>query len=141
MLETTLNLVWFSIAVAGIWLWRSRWSARCAGDEPRVGQGWMALAVIIFLLFPVISLTDDLHPGPAYLADNSASKRCAPALHQSAARRVHRHARTVEAATLPPDPKFDVALLFFAKLAVGRSVASSAFGFASPGRSPPVLTF
>ena len=142
MLETILNLVWFFIAVAGIWLWRNRWSARHAGDETRMGQGWMALVVIIFLLFPVISLTDDLHPGPTYLEDSSASKRRAPALHQAAVHRVQSHARQrAEPAALPPDPTFGVASLIFANLAVGRSVASSPFLLADSGRSPPAIPF
>jgi len=125
--------------VAGIWIWLRWWSPRHAGNEARLKQGWMALIVLVFLLFPVISMTDDLHPGPAFLEDSSASKRRAPALRQAAAHRVHSHASAAVVATLPPNPDFALALLDSAKLGVERSFASSAPRLTLSGRSPPAI--
>ncbi len=139
-METLLNLFWLLISVAGIWIWLRWWSPRHAGNEARLSQGWMALIVLIFLLFPVISMTDDLHPGPAFLEDSSASKRRAPALRQAAAHRVHSQARSAAVATLPPNPVFAVALLHSANLVVERSVASSASRLTISGRSPPAIS-
>ena len=99
----------------------------------------VALIVLIFLLFPVISMTDDLHPGPAFLEDSSASKRRAPALRQAAAHRAHQHAQSAAVATLPPNPDFALALLNSANLAVERSFASSASRLTISGRSPPAI--
>jgi len=140
VLEALLNLAWLLLSVAGIWIWLRRWGPRYAGDKARQSQGWIALVVLIFLLFPVISMTDDLHPGPAYAEDSSASKRRAPALHQTAAHRVHSNAQSAGVAALPPNPDFAIALFFSANFVVERSVASSASPFTAPGRSPPAIS-
>jgi hypothetical protein len=138
-METLLNLIWLFISVAGIWIWLRWWSPRHAGNEVRLKQGWMAVVVLIFLLFPVISMTDDLHPGPAYMEDSSASKRRGPALRQAAAHRIHSQARSAAVATLPPNPDFALALLDAANLAVERSFASSASRLTVSGRAPPAI--
>lgn len=140
MLEALLNLAWLLLSVAGIWIWLRRWSPRHTGNQARLSQGWIALVVLIFLLFPVISMTDDLHPGPAYAEDSSASKRRAPALHQTGAHRVRSNAQSAGVATLPPNPDFSFAVLSSANLVVGKSFASSASPFAAPGRSPPAIS-
>jgi hypothetical protein len=138
-METLLNLIWLVISVAGIWIWLRWWSPRHVGNEARLKQGWMALIVLIFLLFPVISMTDDLHPGPAYMEDSSASKRRAPALRQAAAHRIHSHTQSAAVATLPRNPDFALALLDSVKLAVERSFASSASRLTASDRSPPAI--
>jgi hypothetical protein len=52
-MEALLNLVWFLIAVGAVCAcWRR--------TAPSV-RDWIALGTFLFLLFPVISLTDDLH--------------------------------------------------------------------------------
>jgi hypothetical protein len=82
--EAILNLVWLAVTVAGIWLWRCRWrvSRRKADHRP-----WLeatAMVCILALLFPVISLTDDLHPEVIPI-DAASSKRslCLLAPHGS----------------------------------------------------------
>jgi hypothetical protein len=61
-METFLNLVWLVVAAAAIWQWRFRWtvSRRTPRHSRRLEAGAMVCALA--LLFPVISLTDDLHP-------------------------------------------------------------------------------
>jgi hypothetical protein len=60
-METILNLVWASLAALmfGLWLWfPPRTGLNGQADSRRIQ--FVALAVLILLLFPVISVTDDL---------------------------------------------------------------------------------
>lgn len=61
-MEAILNLVWLAITVMAIWLWRCRWIV--SRPDPRHSPRLEAVAMVcaLALLFPVISLTDDLHP-------------------------------------------------------------------------------
>ena len=61
-METILNLLWLGVTLATLWLWRYRWgvSRRKRGESARLEI--VALVCVLALLFPVISLTDDLHP-------------------------------------------------------------------------------
>lgn len=68
-MELLLNLAWLVISVVAILLLRGNW--RRKGPTLRK---WMALATFLFLLFPVISLTDDLHPEIA-LAEAATGKK------------------------------------------------------------------
>ena len=55
-MESTLNLAWMVLVTLMSWLWISRIPRE---DEGRWPQS-VALAVIILILFPAISMTDDL---------------------------------------------------------------------------------
>ena|ERR1700686_4674216 len=55
-MEIVLNLIWVLLAVAIVRLWISY--ARQKGASPRTQLA--ALAILIAILFPVISVTDDL---------------------------------------------------------------------------------
>ena len=57
-MELLLNLSWLFIAVTAVILLRGNWRQR---KWPPLRE-WIALTTFLFLLFPVISLTDDLHP-------------------------------------------------------------------------------
>ena len=79
-LELVLNLCWFLLIGPGVYLWlRQRRRAK------PVLQFSIALACLLFLLFPVISATDDLHamrqemeePGPSKRALKQVVKRAA----------------------------------------------------------------
>lgn len=81
-MELALNFAWFLITVAsyGLLIWRfaSR-EAGCSGTPSRC-QCVVALSCALAILFPVISLTDDLHEMQATVEDSSASpiimKKC-----------------------------------------------------------------
>ena len=62
MLETILNLLWLIVTLAALWLWRFRWLASRRNPRARVFVEVVAMGCALALLFPVISLTDDLHP-------------------------------------------------------------------------------
>src|SRR3974377_2100880 len=77
-LELLLNLCWLLLFGPGIYVWlRQRHKARS------VVQFSIPLASFLFLLFPVISVTDDLHamrqemeePGPSKRALKQVAKR------------------------------------------------------------------
>jgi hypothetical protein len=73
--ELTLNLVWAGIAATLLLFWAVRSSGRSSGrsSEPRLAHADMrrtatallALLCVICILFPIISMTDDLNASPA----------------------------------------------------------------------------
>ncbi len=72
-METVLNLIWLVLALAMFCLWRYCWRA----SQRDIAQKWtaaVALGCALALLFPVISLTDDLHPETVAI-DGSSGKR------------------------------------------------------------------
>jgi len=66
-MELVLNLIWVLLAVVIVRLWMSH--ARQEGASPRTQLA--ALAILIAILFPVISVTDDL-----LTAQNPAELEC-----------------------------------------------------------------
>src|ERR1700730_6537532 len=73
-METLLNLVWLAVTVAAIWLWRFRWTVSRRNPRHSTRMEAVAMVSVLALLFPVISLTDDLHP-EIVPADTVSSKR------------------------------------------------------------------
>ena len=72
--ETILNLIWLGITLAALGLWRFRWKRAHRGPGHNVRLETVAMICILALLFPVISLTDDLHP-EVIPVDATSSKR------------------------------------------------------------------
>ena len=73
-MEVLLNATWLLVAVEAFLFWRP---AKFKGTPTDRGQGAffgiVALACALVLLFPVISLTDDLHAEQAAMEDSSRS--------------------------------------------------------------------
>ncbi len=83
-MELALNSFWFALAVCGFALWLARIRRRRGGALRALRPFWMlvAMACALAVLFPVISLTDDLHEQEAVAEDSSArlsTKRSATA--------------------------------------------------------------
>ena len=78
-MELLLNLVWVTLALSGLWAFLRR--RRSGGWTARVPylKALLAIACVLVLLFPVVSVSDDLHPTQAVFED--ATKR----IHQVAA--------------------------------------------------------
>ena len=60
-MELLFNLLWVGLSIGLIWLWllsRRRWQDDALG--PGGHMQIAALAILIIILFPVVSLTDDL---------------------------------------------------------------------------------
>lgn len=60
-METLLNLVWVLVSACGIYAGIAHLSARRV-DRPAAFHSAVALLLVAVLLFPVISLSDDLRP-------------------------------------------------------------------------------
>jgi hypothetical protein len=73
-METFLNLVWLAITLASVWLWRFRWIVSRKNPRHSTRMEAAAMVCILALLFPVISLTDDLHP-ETMAVDAASGKR------------------------------------------------------------------
>lgn len=78
-METALNLLWVGVAITGLLAWRFCWSVHWRESEGFLKQSHrlMALVVVLFLLFPVISLSDDLQEAAGLVEDAGASFRAA----------------------------------------------------------------
>ena len=73
-METLLNLIWLVLALAGLWVWRFHWLVSRPNPRARLYLEAVAIGCALALLFPVISLTDDLHP-EIVAVDASSGKR------------------------------------------------------------------
>lgn len=74
-MELFLNLLWAFVAVVAAFA-----VARSISGQPKRRRYVIALATIcvLALLFPIISVTDDLHDDVAVLEETSAVRRSAP---------------------------------------------------------------
>jgi hypothetical protein len=94
-MELALNLVWAVIATASyslLFRWLAIRGARNVRG-PSATQCVIALTCVLAILFPVISLTDDLHEMQATAEEASASgantKRCVTSRSSAPARSLH----------------------------------------------------
>lgn len=74
VVETFLNLIWSVIALGAFAVWRCRWLPSRLAPRSRALPELVALVCALALLFPSISLTDDLHP-VVVAVDASSGKR------------------------------------------------------------------
>jgi hypothetical protein len=73
-MELLLNAIWLAVAITLTLVWRLRWLPQlreCPADH-RKWQSLVGLICVLALLFPAISLTDDLHPAEFALADTKS---------------------------------------------------------------------
>jgi len=73
-MEFLLNLAWVLLALPAYWLWRKSSSAR-APNGFRSWQCLVALGCLLVMLFPVISVTDDLVAMRTEMEESPISKR------------------------------------------------------------------
>ncbi len=140
-MEIILNLIWLSVALvfAGVWVFRWRPVSRACALS-----GAIALGCALILLFPSISLTDDLHPQIIAL-DGAGGKRsiCQP----SAGARCNVSRGSAAWLQMPGHAFVAVLLsLFSPGTVVGRGGSAEAkslygqvFRISFSGRSPPAL--
>jgi len=72
-MELLLNAIWLTLAVGLLFAWHSRWLPEIRGSRERSRQSFVGLVCVLALLFPAISLSDDLHPAVIALADTKSS--------------------------------------------------------------------
>ena len=136
-METLLNSIWLAVALAAIATWRYRWFRGLGGKRSNALPEFVALVCALALLFPSVSLTDDLHPQIVAI-DSASGKRIGfqlltHASHGShAAPRVEAHAATLPSRRAPLTSILTSRLVVYSENlhpATGRSVHH--------GRSPP----
>jgi hypothetical protein len=73
-MELLLNAIWLVVATSLLLVWRVRWlpQLRASAAARRKWQSLIGLVCVLALLFPAISLTDDLHPTEFALADTKS---------------------------------------------------------------------
>jgi hypothetical protein len=72
-MELLLNVIWFVIASGLLFAWHARWLPEIRGSRERSRQSFVGLVCVLALLFPAISLSDDLHPAVIALADTKST--------------------------------------------------------------------
>jgi hypothetical protein len=75
-MELLLNLLWLTLALPALWMWR-RESVFAQGHRRRFDgvRPFVILGCVLMLLFPVVSATDDLHAMRQEMEESSPSKR------------------------------------------------------------------
>ena len=139
-METFLNLVWLAVALAAIGLWRFRWARSRRHPSYSSRMETAAMVCFLALLFPVISLTDDLHPETA-VVDAASGKRNACLIAASAC---HVRSATItpgshiaQGTIVSPFVAAQLASVVHTPLSALQNLAWIASG--ASGRSPPVL--
>ncbi len=76
-MELVLNAFWLLLALASLGFWQRQRSHSKSGSRRRSEslRGLIALGCALAVLFPVISLTDDLHGEQAVMEDSSSSRK------------------------------------------------------------------
>ena len=74
-MELFLNLVWFTVALAALLLWRARWATEAGSASARPWRQWTAFGSAALLLFFAISLSDDLRIDGTLLDESSTGRR------------------------------------------------------------------
>jgi hypothetical protein len=140
MMEAILNLIWLAITLGAIWLWRFRWAASRRNPRHKVGLEAVAMVCIVALLFPVISLTDDLHP-EVVPVDSISSKRNHCLLAANSAHADHAKVPSSVRSWVALVSRFpDEMKLAFSGLVLSRPASqASPICWASSSRSPPPL--
>ncbi|MFZ3332020.1 MAG: hypothetical protein WA197_15400 [Candidatus Acidiferrales bacterium] len=137
-MELFLNIFWFAIAIAGVILWRTRWTREDRIRRHARWREWTAFVCSMVLLFFVVSLTDDLHAELMLIEECSGSRRhaaCVACPHHSSPE--NRNA-THPWAVLPPGPNFG-SLAFVAPVLSTPGIHQSVLDLQSTfGRAPPV---
>jgi hypothetical protein len=139
MMETILNLAWLCVTLAALWVWRFRWAASRRNPQHNIRQEACAIVCLLALLFPVISLSDDLHPEIAVVDSASAKRHCLAAAsgahnaHEGKVPRVHSMVALLP--DLPGKPGFVSER--FPSVSLVQTFPVSAEG--RSGRSPPSL--
>jgi len=136
-MELTLNLVWGVIAVASYALLFRHLSGRAEhARNPSRSQCVVALTCVLAILFPVVSLSDDLHEIQATVEDASSS---VPVIKKCAVNHSPNHGRTLHQvvfilASFASGARWDV----LGSVATQQTARSSpGLHLAALGRAPP----
>jgi hypothetical protein len=137
-MEILLNLLWLITAVAVFSLWMLRWIPAREARSNRMFTEAVALVAVFALLFPVISLTDDLHPEIA-VVDAASGKRsaCYLCARTSHAQRVTEKWANHSPVAVPTQTLTQVVLTAANMIAPLAAVHPIEYSAEHHGRSPP----
>ena len=74
-MELLLNLLWLTLALPAIWMWRYESVRAQNGGRFAQVRPLVLFGCILMLLFPVVSATDDLHAMQREMEESTPSKR------------------------------------------------------------------
>jgi hypothetical protein len=74
-MELFLNLLWLSMALAALAMWRMQWARQRQEGRLAPWRQWTAFACAAVLLFFAVSLTDDLHADLILFDEASSCRR------------------------------------------------------------------
>ena len=72
-MEVLLNIIWVLVAMGAFFFWQAQVEGAAKRCEHNTRYRLLALTIALVLLFPVISLTDDLHAAQAAMEESSRS--------------------------------------------------------------------
>jgi hypothetical protein len=137
-MELFLNIFWFALTIAGVILWRTRWTREYRIRRHSPWREWTAFVCSMVLLFFVVSLTDDLHAELMLIEECSGSRRhaaCVACPHHSS---LESRNATLPWAVLPSGPNSG-SLAFVAPVLSAPEIHQSVWDIQSTfGRAPPV---
>jgi hypothetical protein len=139
-MEALLNLLWLTVALGLIGLWRFRWLGSRRNPRAGVLLEIVAIGCAISLLLPVISLTDDLHPEIVAI-DAASGKRNSCLLLAGAMRTGHATPTSGAQSILAvlPDPFAHVELSVAGIVLPTEDLRPFFLCCSCAGRSPPSL--
>jgi hypothetical protein len=94
-MEILLNLLWFALLAPAVWLWRRR-QTPAQRPQAESTRFLLCLGCALFLLFPVISATDDLQAMRAEIEEPGPSKRAV----KQAGEKAPLHSRLISSAAV-----------------------------------------
>src|SRR5215467_9524308 len=74
-MEQLLNLFWLMLVLPAFFLWRFQLSPAQSSWKRGKSHSFILLGCLLFLLFPVVSVSDDLHPVSAEIEESGPFKR------------------------------------------------------------------
>jgi len=135
-MELLLNTIWLLVAIEAFLFWRpARYKGTPTVRDHNNSFGILALACALVLLFPVISLTDDLHAEQAAMEDSSRTVVKARNMLQGCLR--PGNSSYVAAVTHPPYSAAALYLFSGSVILVETRVLCLTLISAHLGRSPP----
>src|ERR1019366_132370 len=134
-MEVLLNTTWLMVAIAAFLFWQVEMEGTPGCHKHNRRYAFLALAVFLILLFPVISLTDDLHAEQAAMEDSSRSVMKARNTLQSCLRAGS--ASFVATVTHAADPAAALRLLLGTVILIEAPLRCLPPVSAHNGRSPP----
>ncbi len=135
-MELFLNLLWLLIAVVSV----AYWCRHAPPDAAKRRPQCIALACALLLLFPVISLTDDLHAEVMLIEDGNTAKRHAGSAAGAVGHAAHgKHVTHSTVAVIPPR-KTQLGLATFGSVSLETLLFSSLRVRPASGRDPPSVS-